>query len=166
MARLTQPLPTLSTAWRDTDLDSIRDYAGLPVEFSALNDLITRLNTVADLQAGTVTRCQAWIDEIDTLETDYADQVDAGTAHLGNAKVYEGLRPGLEGLALSDLEKRADVLEYDTETYAKVRIESGTDQLGTATGARFARIGDLKGRVLRALGVQPHMAGGGGLVRS
>jgi hypothetical protein len=166
MARLTQPLPTLNTAWRDTDLDSIRDYAGLSVEFGALNDLITRLNTVADLQAGTVTRCQAWIDEIDTLETDYADQVDAGTAHLGNAKVYEGLRPGLEGLALSDLEKRADVLEYDTETYAKVRIESGTDQLGTATGARFARIGDLKGRVLRAVGVQPRLMGGGGLVRS
>ena len=166
MPYVIQPLPTLSTSWRSTDVDSVRDYAGMPVEFSALSDLITRMNTVAALQAGTVTRCRAWIDEIDTLEADYADQVDAGTAHLGNARVYEGLRPGLEGLVLSDLEKRADVLEYDTETFAKVRIESGPDQLGTATGARFARISDLKGRVLRALGVQPRMAGGGGVVRS
>ena len=160
MAYTLQPLPTLNTAWRDTDLDSIRDYIGAPVEFGVLSDLITRLNVVADLQAGTVTRCRAWIDEIDTLEADYADQVDAGTAHLGNARVYEGLRPGLEGIALTDLEKQADVLQYDTETYAKVRIESGSDQLGTATGARFARIGELKGRVIRAVGVQPRLLGG------
>lgn len=161
-------IPALNTLWRVTpkdDRELIRSYAGWPLSISNQTELTAILNRVAITSTAAVVQVQKWIDEIENLESDYADQVESGKAHLGNAASYEGPAPG-KTLTRDDLKSKADVLEWDT-SLLRVRYESGGAG-GTAGAVLAGRLGDLKGRIFQTLGIQP-VAGGGGvtqLVRS
>ena len=161
-------IPTLNSLWRTTTTDDrelIRGYAGWPLSVSNLTELTAILNRVAITSSAAVVQVQKWIDEIENLESDWADQVESGTAHLGNAASYEGPAPGTT-LSRDDLKKKADVLEWDTGLL-RVKYQSGGSG-GTAGTVLAGRLGDLKGRIFQTLGIQP-VAGGGGvtqLVRS
>jgi hypothetical protein len=162
-------IPTLNNLWRITpkdDRELIRGYAGWPLSVSNLTELTAILNRVAITSTAAVVQVQKWIDEIETLESDWADQVESGTAHLGNAASYEGPAPG-SSLSRDDLKKKADVLEWDT-SLLRVKYESGGAG-GTAGAALGGRLADLKGRIFQTLGIEPVAGGGGGmamLVRS
>ena len=160
-------IPTLNNLWRTTtkdDRELIRGYAGWPLSVSNLTELTSILNRVAITSTAAVVQVQKWIDEIENLESDYADQVESGKAHLGNAASYEGPAPGTT-LSRDDLKKKADVLEWDTGLL-RVKYQSGGSG-GTAGAVLAGRLGDLKGRIFQTLGIQP-VAGGGvtQLVRS
>jgi hypothetical protein len=131
------------------DRDLIRQYAKAPATYSSLETITICMNTVASNSPSTVARVQAWIDEIEDLETTYATQVASGTAHLGNVEEYEGLRPGYEPTR-QDLVKKADVLEWDIESLARVRIKTGGGAMATTSGVLWERINQLKGQVLQA----------------
>ena len=89
-----------NTLWRPTpsstrnDRDLIRTYLGWPVTEGSLVELTQQMNSVATLSPSTVGQVQGWLDEIVNLEETQADEVDAGTAHLGSAEEYEGPIPG------------------------------------------------------------------------
>ena len=162
-------IPTLNSLWRITpkdDRELIRGYAGWPLSVSNLTELTAILNRVAITSTAAVVQVQKWIDEIETLESDWADQVESGTAHLGNAAKYEGPAPG-SSPSRDDLKKKADVLEWDT-SLLRVKYESGGAG-GTAGAALGGRLVDLKGRIFQTLGIEPVAGGGSGmamLVRS
>jgi hypothetical protein len=149
-------IPVLNSLWRITprdDRELIRSYAGWPLSVTNLTEL-------------TAIQVQRWIDEIENLEADYAEKVEIGTAHLGNAASYEGPTPG-ETLSRDDLKKKADVLEWDT-SLLRVKYESGGAG-GTAGAVLGGRMESLKGRIFQALGIQPVSGSGSGitmLVRS
>ena len=162
-------IPILNILWRITprdDRELIRGYAGWPLSVTNLTELTAILNRVAITSTATVTQVQRWIDEIENLEADYADQVESGTAHLNNAASYEGPTPG-KTLSRDDLKKKADVLEWDT-SLLRVTYESGGAG-GTAGAVLGGRLADLKERIFQALGIQPVSGAGSGvtmLVRS
>ncbi|NBT76297.1 MAG: hypothetical protein EBT15_10090 [Betaproteobacteria bacterium] len=162
-------IPTLNNLWRITpkdDRELIRGYAGWPLSVTNLTELTSILNRVAITSAPAVRQVQQWIDEIETLESDYADQVENGTAHLNNAASYEGPTPG-KTLSRDDLKKKADVLEWDT-SLLRVKYESGGAG-GTAGAVLGGRLVTLKGRIFQALGIEPVSGAGSGmatLVRS
>lgn len=162
-------IPTLNNLWRITpkdDRELIRGYAGWPLSVTNLTELTSILNRVAITSSAAVVQVQKWIDEIENLEADYADQVESGKAHLGNAASYEGPAPG-SSLSRDDLKKKADVLEWDT-SLLRVKYESGGGG-GTAGAVLGGRLADLKGRIFQTLGIEPVVGGGGGmamLVRS
>lgn len=148
------PIPTLSQLWRTTprdDRELIRGYAGWPISNYNLTQLTTILNRAADTSAATVTQIQTWIDEVENLEQNWADQIDDGTAHLGNVQSYQGPAPGTT-LSRDDIKKRADVLEWDT-SLLQVKYEAGTRPDSTAGGVLAARIAQLKARILQTLGI-------------
>jgi hypothetical protein len=162
-------IPILNSLWRITprdDRELIRGYAGWPLSVTNLTELTSILNRVAITSSAAVVQVQRWIDEIESLEADYADQVESGKAHLNNAASYEGPTPG-KTLSRDDLKKKADVLEWDT-SLMRVRYESGGAG-GTAGAVLGGRLADLKGRIFQTLGIQPVVGGGSGmamLVRS
>jgi hypothetical protein len=162
-------IPVLNSLWRITprdDRELIRGYAGWPLSVTNLTELTAILNRVAITSTAAVTQVQRWIDEIENLEADYADQVESGKAHLNNAASYEGPTPG-ETLSRNDLKKKADVLEWDT-SLLRVKYESGGAG-GTAGAVLGGRLADLKGRIFQTLGIQPVSGSGSGmamLVRS
>jgi hypothetical protein len=158
-------IPTLNSLWRATTTDDrelIRGYAGWPLSVSNLTELTAIMNRVAITSTAAVVQVQRWIDEIETLESDWADQVESGTAHLGNAASYEGPAPG-SSLSRDDLKKRADVLEWDT-SLLRVKYESGGAG-GTAGAVLGGRLADLKGRIFQTLGIQPVSGGGSGMAQ-
>jgi hypothetical protein len=112
---------------------------------------------VAITSTAAVVQVQKWIDEIENLESDYADQVESGTAHLGNAASYEGPAPGTT-LTRDDIKRKADVLEWDT-SLLQVKYQSGGAG-GTAGAVLGGRLADLKGRIFQTLGIQPVVGGG------
>jgi len=162
-------IPTLNNLWRITprdDRELIRGYAGWPLSVTNLTELTSILNRVAITSSAAVVQVQRWIDEIENLETDYADQVESGTAHLNNAASYEGPTPG-KTLSRDDLKSKADVLEWDT-SLLRVKYESGGAG-GTAGAVLGGRLASLKGRIFQTLGIEPVAGGGSGmamLVRS
>lgn len=164
------PIPTLNPLWRTTprdDRELIRGYALWPVSAYNLTQLTSVLNRAADTSAATVTQVQAWIDEIENLEQDWADKVSDGTAHLGNVQSYEGPAPGVT-LTRADRQTKADVLEWDA-SLLKVSYQAGTRGDSTAGGVLVTRIAQLKDRILQTLGIQAYdgSAGSGAqLVRS
>jgi hypothetical protein len=161
-------IPTLNPLWRVTprdDRELIRSYAGWPLSVTNQTELTSILNRVAITSTAAVTQVQKWIDEIENLESDYADQVESGEAHLGNAASYEGPAPGTT-LARDELKSKADVLEWDT-SLLRVKYESGGSG-GTAGAVLGGRLATLRGRIFQTLGIQP-VGGGNGqamLVRS
>ena len=163
------PIPVLNNLWRITprdDRELIRSYAGWPLSVTNLTQLTAILNRVAITSSAAVVQVQKWIDEIESLEADYADQVESGKAHLNNAASYEGPTPG-KTLSRDDLKSKADVLEWDT-SLLRVKYESGGAG-GTAGAVLGGRLESLKGRIFQTLGIQP-VSGYGGriavLVRS
>lgn len=146
-------LPTLDPLWRTSpdDRDIIRQYARLPASWASLTAVTDQLNGVAKVSVATVIRVQAMIDEIETLETDHADAVAAGTAHLGNVTSYEGPAPGVT-LTKADRQKKLDVIEWDTDLL-KIRTTSSGTGNSTAEGVRLARVAELKDRILTAVGL-------------
>ena len=158
-------IPTLNSLWRATTTDDrelIRGYAGWPLSVSNLTELTAIMNRVAITSTAAVVQVQKWIDEIETLESDWADKVESGTAHLGNAASYEGPAPG-SSLTRDDLKKRADVLEWDT-SLLQVKIDSGGAG-GTAGAVLGGRLVDLKGRIFQTLGIEPVGRGGSGMAQ-
>lgn len=151
-------IPTLNAAWRESDRLSILRYAGIAITESQLIHVTSGMNSVATYSPAAVAQCRGWIDEIDTLEATYAARVAAGDAHLDSARSYEGLRPGAV-VTRDDMLAQADVLQWSVDTQYKVRFEAGTGVNSTANGASGARIADLQGRVLRALGLQDGLYG-------
>lgn len=160
------PLPTLNAAWRAKDRERIRGYANWPVSAYNLTQLTSALNRVADTSTDAVTQIQSWIDEVESLEQDWADKVSDGTAHLGNVQSYEGPAPGAT-LARADRQTKADVLEWDA-SLLKVSYQAGTRGDSTAGGVLAARVADLKGKILQAVGIAAFDGGAGSarLVRS
>lgn len=158
-------IPTLNALWRPNaasarnDRELIRGYAGWPVSAYNLTQLTSALNRVADTSAAAVTQVQAWIDEIEDLETTWADQVADGTAHLGNVQEYEGVTPG-STLTRADRQTKADVLEWDA-SLLKVRYTAGTRSDSTAGGVLTARVSQLKAKVLQTLGLKAFDGGAG-----
>jgi hypothetical protein len=146
-------LPTLDPLWRTTpdDRDLIRQYAGLSVSYSSLQIITDQLNGVAKLSASSVGRVQGWIDEVETLQADYADQVADGTAHLGNVSSYEGPTPGAK-LTKDDRRKKLDVIEWDTSLLT-IKTSSNGNAMSTADGVRRARVAELKDLILTAVGL-------------
>jgi hypothetical protein len=158
-------IPTLNSLWRATttnDRELIRGYAGWPLSVSNLTELTAIMNRVAITSTAAVVQVQRWIDEIETLESDWADQVESGTAHLGNAASYEGPAPG-SSLSRDDLKEQADVLKWDT-SLLRVKYESGGAG-GTAGAVLGGRLADLKGRIFQTLGIQPVSGGGSGMAQ-
>jgi len=161
-------LPTLDPLWRPTatstrnDRDLIRTYIGWPATDGSLTELTQQMNAVAGLSSSTVTQVQEWVDEIVTLETTQADEIDAGTAHLGNAEEYDGPIPGTSPTRAQQL-SQAGKLSWDT-SLLKARYRFGGGARATAQGQRDERIELLTARIAQALNVQrlaPQGAGGG-----
>jgi hypothetical protein len=156
-------IPILNSLWRITprdDRELIRGYAGWPLSVTNLTELTSILNRVAITSSAAVVQVQRWIDEIENLEADYADQVESGKAHLNNAASYEGPTPG-KTLSRDDLKKKADVLEWDT-SLLRVKYESGGAG-GTAGAVLGGRLVTLKGRIFQTLGIEPVSGAGSGM---
>lgn len=159
-------IPTLNALWRPNggsardDRELIRSYANWPISAYNLTQLTSILNRAADTSPATVTQVQAWIDEVENLELDWADKVADGTAHLGNVQSYEGPTPGAS-LTRDDLRKKADVLEWDT-SLLRVSYQSGGRPDATAGGTIAARVALLKGRILQTLGIKASDRADGG----
>lgn len=159
-------IPAVFAPWRPGDREIIRGYAHWPVTGYNLTQLTSAMNRVADTSTEAVEQIQAWLDEAEGLQQDWSDKVSDGTAHLGNVSRYTGPAPGV-ALSRDDLLKRADVLEWATELQ-QVSYESGTRADSTAGGVLYARVAELKGKILQAIGIQAASGAGGGtrLVRS
>jgi hypothetical protein len=133
------------------DRELVRQYSTYPATEAAFTSITEQMNMVAEQSPATVLKIQGWIDEIEDLEEQQAAAVADGTAFLGNVEEYEGLRPGYNPTR-RDMVKKAEELEWDVETLAKVRIRTGrVGGEGTATGMQNSRIAELKARVLGAL---------------
>jgi hypothetical protein len=159
-------IPALNAAWRTSprnDRELIRSYALWPLSAYNLTQLTSVLNRIAEVSTVTVTQVQVWIDEVETLEQDWADKVADGTAHLGNVQSYEGPAPGVT-LTRQDRQKKADVLEWDT-SLLQVNYQAGTRGDSTAGGVLHARVADLKRKILQTLGIKPYDGDGGGDAR-
>lgn len=151
------PIPSTIAPWRSGDRELIRGYAGWPVSGYNLTQLTATMNRVADTSTDAVTQIQAWIDEAENLQQDWADKVSDGTAHLGNVQSYKGPAPGAT-LTRDQQLKRADVLEWDT-SLLNVEYQAGTRSDSTAGGVLHARVAELKARVIQAIGIQPFAMG-------
>lgn len=159
-------IPALDALWRPStssttnDLAQIRMLIGWPATDSSLTELVQQLNAVAKNSPATVAQVQGWVDEIATLEETQSDEVDSGTAHLGNAEEYEGPIPGTSpnrDAQLSDAGK----LKWDT-SLLKARYRFGTGARASAQGQRDERIELLTSRIAVAINVQRMARGGVG----
>lgn len=166
-------IPTLNALWRPNggsvidDRELIREYALWPLSEYNLTQLTATMNRIAQVSPAAVTSVQGWIDEIETLEQNWADQVEDGTAHLGNVESYEGPTPGTT-LTRLDRQTKADVLEWDS-SLLKVKYQAGRRSDSTAGGVLHARVDKLKAKVFQTLGIKPYDGDGGSgsrLVRS
>ena len=166
-------IPTLNALWRPNggssinDRELIREYALWPLSEYNLTQLTAIMNRIAQVSPAAVTSVQGWIDEIETLEQNWADQVEDGTAHLGNVESYEGPTPGTT-LTRQDRQTKADVLEWDS-SLLKVKYQAGKRSDSTAGGVLHARVDTLKAKVFQTLGIKPYDGDGGSgsrLVRS
>lgn len=119
------------------------------------------MNRVAETSTDTVTAIQGWIDKAESLQQDWDDKIEDGTAHLGNAAEYEGPIPG-QTLTDEDRRSKLDVIEWDT-SLRKVRTVTGGRSDATAGGLINGKIASLKADILQALGIQA--AGGSRTVR-
>jgi hypothetical protein len=143
------------------DRELIRQYSQFPATESSLVSITEQMNTVAENSTATVVKIQGWINAIEELEAQQATAIADGTAFLGNVEEYEGLRPGYNPTR-RDMLSKAETLEWDVETLAKVRIRTGRPGgEGTATGMQNSRISELKSRVLGALALTGPAGGWG-----
>jgi hypothetical protein len=154
-------VPPVLSPWRSGDRELIRQYANWPSSGYNLTQLTAAMNRVAETSVDTVTAIQGWIDKAESLDQDWTDKIEDGTAHLGNAAEYEGPIPG-QTLTANDYRSKLDVIEFDT-SLRKVRTVTGGRSDATAGGLVLGKIAALKADILQALGIQA--ANGGGMVR-
>jgi hypothetical protein len=158
-------IPTLNALWRPNngsvidDRELVRGYALWPLSEYNLTQLTSIMNRIAQVSPAAVASVQGWIDEIETLEQNWADQVEDGTAHLGNVESYEGPAPGVT-LTRQDRQTKADVLEWDS-SLLKVKYQAGRRSDSTAGGVLHARVDNLKVKVFQTLGIKPYDGGSG-----
>ena len=155
--------PTLTSTRNDRDL--IRTYLSWPVTEGSLVELTQQMNSVATLSPSTVGQVQGWLDEIVNLEEIQADEVDAGTAHLGSAEEYEGPIPGTTPTR-EQQQSQVGKLAWDT-SLLKARYKFGGNARASAQGQRDERAQFLIGRIASALNVPriaPQAAMGGGML--
>ena len=166
-------IPTLNALWRPNggstvdDRELIRGYALWPLSAYNLTQLTATMNRIAQVSPAAVASVQGWIDEIEVLEQNWADQVEDGTAHLGNVESYEGPAPGAT-LTRQDRQTKADVLEWDS-SLLKVKYQAGRRSDSTAGGVLHARVDKLKAKVFQTLGIKPYdgdAGSGSRLIRS
>ena len=165
-------LPTLNTLWGPNGTRTVEDrsllrvYVNLPASDEAMVHLSTQMNSVASVDPPSVVQVQTWLDEIITLEQAGADEVDAGTAHLGNVSSYKGVTPGTT-LSRDDKLSQAKTLQWDT-SLDKVEIEFGSNPRATKQGQRDERIALLVRRITKTLNLRVPNADstGGVLIRS
>ena len=155
--------PTPSSTRNDRDL--IRTYIGWPATEGSLVELTQQMNSVATLSPSTVGQVQGWLDEIVNLEETQADEVDAGTAHLGSAEEYEGPIPGTTPTR-EQQQSQVGKLSWDT-SLLKARYKFGNNAKASAQGQRDERIQLLINRIATALNVPriaPQAAMGAGML--
>lgn len=176
-----QPLSPLNSLWRSVlasppdevdDRELIRMHCSWGSHYEAMEILTQRMNEVAEGYPPSVTAIQGWLDQIQVLERDHADAVEAGTAHLANAEEYEGPIPGTTPTREQQL-SQAGKLTWDTSLLkARFRFGSGANAMvSTADGQRQAQISQLRYRILDALALDEQAVTNGGfgysgLVRS
>lgn len=158
-----QTLPALNALWRPNavgpapldrdDREVIRRLTKAPVAFDSLTTITVRMNTVAGLSPAAVAQVQAWMEELLDLEEQSASQVADGTAHLGNVKSYEGVRPGLS-LDRADLLNKAGELEWDLASWSQQKVETVDGPAGTQSGMISGRVAGLRTAILDALGIK------------
>jgi hypothetical protein len=152
---MTVPLPDLDIQWRQTadinDRELIRTHLNYPASDASLTMIIQQMNSVAAVSPETVARIQGWLDEIIELEEIQADAVLDGTAHLSNAKEYEGVIPGTIPTRDQQL-SQAGKLSWDTSVL-KARYVFGEGTRNTAQGQRDERRGLLVSRIVQAVGI-------------
>lgn len=153
--------PAIDPTWRQApsetqDLVLLQRYLGFAVTNSSLTVLIEAMNSTAELLPAAVTSVQAMLDEIVTLEESYADEVDAGTAHLANLKEYEGPIQGTT-LTQDDRQTKLGPLEFDASLLKERKVFSdGT----SAQGERLKRRAELVGRIAQTLNLKlPNQSG-------
>ena len=164
-------IPTLDPLWRPNvagpspntrdDRELIRQYSNQPAVEIVLHDLTVTMNCMATISPAAVAQIQTWINEIVTLETSWAAQVTAGTAHYAQAIEYEGPIPGAT-ITRDDMVQKADVMGWDTDLL-KVKYKAGAAGNATQAGSIGQRITDLRSRVLASLDLLPRS---GQVVRS
>lgn len=148
-------LPAIDSTWRQppdeiNDLILLQRYLGFAVTNSSLTVLIEAMNSTAELLPAAVTSIQAMLDEIVSLEEAYADEVDAGTAHLANLKEYEGPIQGTT-LTQDDRQTKLGPLEYDTSLLKERKVFS--DNV-SAQGERLKRRAELVRRIAQTLNLR------------
>jgi hypothetical protein len=163
-------VPTLNVLWRPNatgpqpktrdDRELIRSYSNQPAAELVYHDLTVVMNRLASVSPAGVAQIQAWINEIENLEGDWAGQVADGNATYAQATEYEGPLPGAT-IERADMLSQADVLKWDTDL-KKVKFKTAPGA-NTQAGNMGQRIADLKGRILTALDLVPRS---GGIVRS
>ena len=153
-------LPAIDPAWRQSgdpqDLILLQRYLGFAASNSSLTVLIEAMNSTAELLPAAVTSVQAMLDEIVALEETYADEVDAGTAHLANLKEYEG---PIQGTTLTQDDRQAKLgpLEFDTSLLKERKVFSDG---ASAQGERLKRRAELVGRIAQTLNLRlPNQSG-------
>lgn len=154
-------LLAINSSWRQPpseteDLALLQRYLGFAVTNSSLTALIEAMNSTAELLPAAVTSIQAMLDEIVTLEETYADEVDAGTAHQGALKEYEGPIQG-STLSQDDRQTKLGPLEFDTSLLKERKVFADG---ASAQGERLKRRVELVGRIRQTLNLRsPYESG-------
>lgn len=148
--------------WRETDREDIRAILCLPATEGVLTILTVNMNTLADYSPETVTSVQGWVDQYKALEDKWNGVLEGGDVAGAYATEYEGLRPGAE-VTREDMLKKADVLEWDTETQYKVRIAGGTSSSASLAGAIRDQMNLLIQKICTALSICQLMGDGGSI---
>ena len=163
MSYVAQPgVPSVKTPpWRETDREDIRSILEIQVTHHTLTLITSSMNQLADLSPPTVTSVQTWIDRWNELEAEWNAILDSGDVQSQFATEYEGLRPGTD-VAREDMLKKADVLEWDTDTQYKVTLKTGGGMGTTKAGAMRDQMAFLADRINRALTLERLVGSGYG----
>lgn len=160
-------LPSIDALWRQppaaiNDLMLLQRNLGFAITNASLTTLIEAMNSTAELLPAAVGSIQLMLDEITTLENTYADEVDAGTAHQGNLREYEG---PIQGSTISSDDRRTDLgpLKFDTSLLKerKVFADGASPQ-----AERTKRRAFLVGQIRQSLNLPTPNGGGSLLIRS
>ena len=148
-------LPAIDPLWRQppaatNDLLLLQRHLGFAITNASLTVIIEAMNSTAELLPAGVAMIQAMIDEITALEEAYADEVDAGTAHQGSLKEYEG---PIQGATISSDDRRTDLgpLKFDTSLLKERKIFSDG---ASPQGERLKRRAYLVGQIRQALNLR------------
>lgn len=163
MDYVAQPaVPAVKTPpWRETDREDIRSILEIQATQHTLMLITSSMASVADFSPPTVTSVQAWIDQWKELESQWSAILISGNVQASFATEYEGLKPGVE-VSREDMLKKADVLEWDTETQFKVKLNTGGGSGTTQAGAMRDQMAFLADRICRALTLERLVGSGHG----